>query len=295
MLLCSKCGDERPDPVDCYCRPCRAETMRRYRARKKAEKQARPVTAYRGPTGRADRTVVWFSAGAASAVAAKIALKDRGDVDIIYCDTGSEHPDNLRFLRDCEQWFRHPIKISRNPRWRDTWDVWETSRFLVGPEGARCTIELKKKVRHAENCDDAEQVFGYTSQERHRADRMTNTNPEIDLWCPLIDAGLTHDDTLAIIHRAQIELPVMYQLGYDHNNCIGCVKGGYGYWNKIRQDFPDSFERMARLERDIGTPVHPGTFLDELDPDRGDYGTEPKLECGVLCDTSFEALHQTGP
>lgn len=53
--------------------------------------------------GRCDRVVVWFSAGAASAVAAKLTLKKyegRLPVHICYCDTGSEHPDNERFISD---------------------------------------------------------------------------------------------------------------------------------------------------------------------------------------------------
>ena len=36
--------------------------------------------------------------------------------------------------------------------------------------------------------------------------------------------------------------PLMYDLGYPNNNCIGCVKGGMGYWNHIRKDFPEVFE-----------------------------------------------------
>ena len=40
----------------------------------------------------------------------------------------------------------------------------------------------------------------------------------------------------------------MYKLGYNNNNCIGCVKGGQAYWNKIRIDFPETFNKMAKLE-----------------------------------------------
>ena len=39
-----------------------------------------------------NKAVSWFSCGAASAVTSKLALKKYGDdVDIVYCDTGSEH------------------------------------------------------------------------------------------------------------------------------------------------------------------------------------------------------------
>ena len=42
----------------------------------------------------------------------------------------------------------------------------------------------------------------------------------------------------------------MYDMGYPNNNCIGCVKGGMGYWNHIRKDFPEVFDSRAKLERE---------------------------------------------
>ena len=50
------------------------------------------------------RTISWFSCGAASAVATKLALAE-SDVTIVYCEVVEEHPDNKRFLKDCEEWF----------------------------------------------------------------------------------------------------------------------------------------------------------------------------------------------
>jgi len=52
-----------------------------------------------------------------------------------------------------------------------------------------------------------------------------------------------------MVERAEIELPEMYKLGYEHNNCVGCVKGGMGYWNKIRVDFPLRFKEYADMEK----------------------------------------------
>lgn len=39
----------------------------------------------------------WFSAGASSAVATKMANPDR----IIYIDIADQHTDTMRFVRDC--------------------------------------------------------------------------------------------------------------------------------------------------------------------------------------------------
>jgi len=67
-----------------------------------------------------NEAVVWFSCGAASAVASKYALKKYGnDVDLVYCDTGGEHESNMRFLKDCEKWFDREIIILKNPKYKD--------------------------------------------------------------------------------------------------------------------------------------------------------------------------------
>jgi len=237
----------------------------------------------------AKRRLCWVSCGAASAVATKLDIAKHSDASrlLAYTDPGSEHPDNMRFLRDLEQWFGQEIQIFRNPKYRDTWEVWEQTRFLVGPTGARCTAELKKKVRFGVQQPDDIQVFGYTAEEKHRADRFREINPDVNLSTPLIDLGLTKEDCLGILANAGIEIPVMYKLGYRNNNCIGCVKGGMGYWNKIRKDFPEVFERMARLERTLGNNVlHDDkgpVYLDELDPSRGHADKEPSFECSLLC------------
>jgi hypothetical protein len=243
------------------------------------------------------RHLLWFSAGAASAIATKLVLAEQpDDLVVAYVDTGSEHPDNARFLADCEQWFGHPITVLRSDRYRDTWQVWEERRFLVGPSGALCTAELKRKVRFGFERPDDIQVFGYTAEERHRADRFRDQNPGVALRTPLIERGLTKADCLALIERAGIELPAMYRLGYRNNNCVGCVKGGIGYWNKIRRDFPDVYERMAALERDIGASVIRANgdhvWLDELDPDRGSHSDEPDMDCSLLCALAEQDLDQ---
>lgn len=241
------------------------------------------------------RVIVWFSAGAASAVAWRLAVTDYGDsVIAAYTDPGSEHTDNQRFIADCEKWIGSDVIRLKSKKYSDTWEVFEKRRFLNSPRGALCTTELKKIVRRDFQQPDDLQVFGYTAEEQHRADRFREQNPEVNLVTPLIDRGLTKDDCLAMIDRAGIELPAMYKLGYRNNNCIGCVKGGMGYWNKIRDDFPATFARMAAVERDIGATIlrdnNEPLYLDELQTGRGDYPGEPDIQCGLLCMAAEDEL-----
>lgn len=237
------------------------------------------------------RVVVWFSCGAASAVAGKLVLSEHGhnDVVVAYTDTGAEHPDNARFIQHIQTWYGHEIQILKTDKYTDTWDVWLRTRYLVGPTGARCTGELKKKVRFAFQQPDDIHVFGFTADRREvqRAERFREQNPEIDLRTPLIERGINKKDCIGILDAVGIAIPAMYRMGYQNNNCIGCVKGGMGYWNKIRRDFPDVFDRMARLEQEIGATVLRSDGrrlpLTDLDPHAGRYVDEPHIECGPLC------------
>jgi hypothetical protein len=236
------------------------------------------------------RIVVWFSCGAASAVAGKLAIEKYGNaVTIACCVIPNEHHDNERFLIDCEKWYGVKILRLSSNKYNDCWDVWEKNRYLAGINGARCTTELKKKVRQSFQKLSDLQVFGFTSEEASRADRFMNQNPEVNLWSPLIENNISKNDCFNILIKAGIELPMMYRMGYKNNNCIGCVKGGAGYWNKIRKDFPEVFQRMSALERSLNARLtkYKGkrVFLDELPEDAGRYELEADFQCGVLCGT----------
>jgi len=97
---------------------------------------------------------------------------------------------------------------------------------------------------------------------------------------------------LFYLEKQGIKRPTMYTLGYNNNNCIGCVKGGMGYWNKIRTDFPGHFKKMADAERLVGNSCIRGIFLDELDPEAGRKQKIVTPDCGNFCDIEFtEIMH----
>ena len=247
-----------------------------------------------------ERIISWFSCGAASAVASKLAIQEHGDVEVIYQETHSEHPDNERFLADCEKWFGQQVIRLSSDKYHDIWEIFEKRRYLAGVNGALCTSELKRMVaeKYLNHGRDLE-VFGYTVEEQNRVERFRENNPERRIQAILVERGLTKDDCLGMIDKAGIEIPTMYKLGYTNNNCIGCVKGQMGYWNKIRVDFPDVFDRMAKMERELdaalcktyaGDGKRKRVFLDELDPKAGNHVTEPRISCGIMCEIESSQL-----
>lgn len=124
---------------------------------------------------------------------------------------------------------------------------------------------------------------GIDVNERQRAASITQTLSDYEHEFPLIEQGLTKEECHGIADKLGLKRPIMYDLGYPNNNCIGCVKGGMGYWNKIRIDFPEVFERRAKLEREIGHSCINGIFLDELEPNRGKIDMEVMEDCTIAC------------
>lgn len=203
-----------------------------------------------------NRILAQFSCGAASAVATKITLSQYGathDVQVLNAFLMEEHEDNRRFAGDCQSWFGRDITVLRDEKYgASTIQVFTKRQYMMGPYGAPCTGELKQKLlRSVEQPGDVI-VLGYTMEEADRLDDFRERWPERAVMAPLIDAGLGKEDCKAMVQRAGIVLPTMYLMGYENANCIGCVKGGEGYWRAIREDFPVQFEANCLVQDEIG-------------------------------------------
>jgi hypothetical protein len=234
-------------------------------------------------------TISSFSAGVSSAVATKLMI-DQID-KIIYIHIDDQHKDTLRFVKECEEWFGKKVDIMQaKDKSVDT--VCRRFAFIKSPHGAKCTAILKRAVRKqwekevlANGDTKLRYVWGMDCNEKDRAERLEFISmPESDHYFPLIEADLLKEDAHAILKKAGIRRPAMYDLGYHNNNCIGCVKGGMGYWNKIRVDFPEVFKARAKLERDIGASCINGVYLDELEPERGRHDGPICEACGIMCE-----------
>jgi 3'-phosphoadenosine 5'-phosphosulfate sulfotransferase (PAPS reductase)/FAD synthetase len=93
------------------------------------------------------RIISWFSCGAASAVATKLAIAESDiPVEVVYCHVAEEHPDNLRFMADCEKWFGQPIKVIQNKKYNGSiYEVFEKRKYIVGVGGGSLHSAFKKR------------------------------------------------------------------------------------------------------------------------------------------------------
>jgi len=240
--------------------------------------------------------VVWFSCGAASAVAAKLTVHKYGSdhtVRIVNHPIAEEDPDNRRFLEDVSKWIGQPIEIFASTDYPScsAEEVWKRRKFMASRLGAPCTSHLKRfPGQEWERINKPDWVvMGFTAEESDRHERFILTERG-NVMPILINAKLYKKDCFRIIQEAGIELPRMYQMGYPNANCIGCVKvTSPTYWNHVRRQHPEIFERRSKLSRELGCKLArvkgERVYLDELPENAvGNSMHSVSFECGIYCE-----------
>ena len=199
-------------------------------------------------------------------------------------------------MDDCSIWFGQEITLLKNPKYKDTWDVWEKNKYISGIAGAPCTKQLKVAPRLAFQKPDDIHIFGYTadSSDVKRAKGLTENWPELKCEFPLIERGLTKASCMSMIEKAGLKLPAIYSFGFPNANCVPCCKAqSPSYWAMVRKHFPDEFKRMAQLSRKLGARLAKlkgeRIFIDEVPQDQ--KLTEPLApDCDFLCSLAEQDL-----
>lgn len=244
-----------------------------------------------------DVIAVWFSSGAASAVAARRTVEKYGNlctIRVINNPIAEEDEDNLRFLKDVEKWIGVEIEFARHKKYPDASveQVWDDVGYMAGVKGAPCTRLLKKGARQQWEADNHHDwlVMGFTSDEKKRSDMFQLT--ERSNFLPvLVHDGIDREGCFRILREAGLELPRTYAIGWPNGNCPGCVKASSPtYWNFTRKHRPDVFASRAEQSRRIGAKLarYKGhrIHLDELPEDaKGREMKSMKMpECGLFCE-----------
>jgi len=218
-----------------------------------------------------ERPVIgWWSGGVTSAVACRLCIDWFGieSVRLVFIDTHNEDEDTYRFKAECEMWYEKQIEIISNPDFTSIQEVWYKNLSLNVATGAKCSQMLKRLCRERFERENAfsYQAFGFTIDEIKRAKGHFLNNAKSKPVFPLIMNFLSKEQCIKYVQERNdifhpLELPKMYRLGFHNNNCFktGCVQGGIGYWQKMKSDFPDKFDRMALVEHELtnlkGEPV----------------------------------------
>ena len=200
--------------------------------------------------------IVSFSTGLSSAITGERVQQKFDNVEIVFCDTRMEHPDNYRFLEDIqERWLKvygNDVTILREGR--DPYQVSSDASIIPNQKIAPCTFRLKIEpfAKYIEDLKPATIYIGYDYTEVHRIEATEkNWNEKgFEVGFPLLwkpyelrpYTQVSRDDW-------DIEPPEMYALGYTHANCGGrCVKQGKGDWMRTLINYPELYRQAEEWE-----------------------------------------------
>jgi len=206
------------------------------------------------------RIVCTVSGGLASGYVAMMALRDNPGAEVVlyFNDTGWEHDDLYRFLGDLEQVLRHPITTDSDGR--NVEELAYHHSALPSNRVPFCSHELKAERLHRFVQDGDVIMFGIDATERHRAQRLAqryrklayDRSINLTLRFPLIEQNVTRAQIDAWYASVGIRRPVLYDLGFKHNNCAGgCVRQGKREWAHLYRTMPEVFADRERVEREM--------------------------------------------
>lgn len=218
--------------------------------------------------------IVTLSGGKASAYCADWAFKNyhKDDIILYFNDTQWEHPDLYRFLKDLEKYFNHKITIDSDGRSPE--DLFYKQHALANNRMPFCSRILKAERLQKFYKDGDILIFGIGAYEQHRAERISQVYQLVatktDKWpkirFPLIEYNISKEQIDQFIIDAGIEIPLLYKLGFLHNNCSGgCVRAGKKHWKLLLEKLPEVYRERERVEEEVrkflGKDVH--FFKDE--------------------------------
>lgn len=251
------------------------------------------------------RVIVALSGGKASAWCADWAFRNfkKEEIILYFNDTKWEHCDLYRFLNDLEKHFDHQITCDsdgRNPE-----QVFRDERFLGNNRAPLCSKILKANRLQDFYQDGDVLVFGIGVHEKHRADRMINVYQVVSakrkkfpkLMFPLIEENVYPLEIDQFLKKIKVEEPLLYRMGFSHNNCSGgCVRGGKYQWLHLLKIFPTIYHDRemteSRISKELGKRV---TFLPDIglkelresEEIQGElFDSDEYYECIGICNTT---------
>lgn len=250
--------------------------------------------------------IVAISGGKASAWCADWALKNypKENVILYFNDTKWEHKDLYRFLEDLEKYFNHKITFDSDGRSPEK--LFYDNRALANNRMPFCSRILKAERLQKFYQDGDTLIFGIGADESQRASRLVSvyqtvavkTGKWLKLKFPLISENITKEQIDTFLSEAGIEEPLLYRLGFLHNNCSGgCVRAGKKHWKLLYEKLPEVYANRERVEEEmreyLGKNIH--FFKDETLKnfreriERGVlsayYDNDNETECIGICHT----------
>ena len=237
--------------------------------------RVRPVNKHRSPLLRrrlhpslypyrgSMRHIVAFSGGLSSFEVARLLVEQHGKdvVECVFTDTATEDDDLYRFVRETRAYLG--CAFTHLADGRNIWEVFESVSFMGNSRIDPCSRILKREIfaqylkRHYPDPIAVTLYYGIQSHEKHRIEDIRSRWAPYPVEAPLIALETTKEQMMVTLDQIGIALPLLYELGFEHNNCGGfCVKTGQRQMAHLLKVMPARYhwheERQEKLFERIG-------------------------------------------
>ena len=204
--------------------------------------------------------IVLFSGGVDSwATGKRVADKYGVDNVVLLCsDTGLEAPDWLEFVNRAAADIGSRLVMIRNTRSPGIWERAYQKRIMPSVMSGWCVQEFKIKPYERwvkQHFPDEKyqtiHYYGFDWTEKHRLVKIQKRNPGKIIEAPLMwEPILGRQETMGMLQASGLKLPMAYDLGLSHNNCLsnGCFKQGAAAWEQLLRLMPEVYAETERRE-----------------------------------------------
>lgn len=212
--------------------------------------------------------IVAYSGGLSSFEVARVLVAEHGpdDVECVFTDTATEDEDLYRFLRETIDYLG--CTLTHLADGRNIWEVFMDAKFMGNSRIDPCSRVLKREMFRRyldERYPDPEAVtlyYGIQEHEKHRITALTERWAPYRVEAPLIALGTTTEQMQVTLDAIGIELPRLYELGFEHNNCGGfCVKTGQRQMAHLLKVLPERYRWHEEQQEKLFAVIGPHGFI----------------------------------
>lgn len=199
--------------------------------------------------------VVNFSGGVCSFWAAKRVVDRHGpsNVTLLFADTLIEDPELYQFNQQAAALLGVPI--TRVSKELTPWQLFRQQGMIANNRFPICSIYLKREMLDKwieQNCQPASTTIylGFDWTEHHRLEHICKSRPEWKFEAPMTEEPIWDKCRMLVeAERIGLNMPLLYKLGFSHNNCGGrCVRAGISHWVKLYELLPNRFMEWENEE-----------------------------------------------
>jgi hypothetical protein len=208
----------------------------------------------------------------------------------VFCDTIIEHYDLYRFLievidkvktnpKDTAKYLKIPViqeiekrkkylfklrefcqKAYPNFVWlsadKTPFDIFIKNRLMGNQRIDPCSKYLKREPfrKFVNNFDHKNTIIylGLDHDEPKRISAFSELIKPYSCRFPLAENPSIFPDFLDWMNSKNIKRPLLYGLGFWHNNCGGfCVKAGHKQFKNLLEKMPEDYETFSEMEEDV--------------------------------------------